>query len=215
MIDIRIDKLYFEGITLAEGILQTIHTGDKIVISGATGCGKSSLLKTLNLFNQSYEGEIIYEGKLLLEYAPCSLRNEIIYLMQEPFLSEGKVKDILSEPFTYHIRKHLVYDEQKVRDLLPAFHLGLGLLEKPVKQLSGGEKQRLALVQALLLQPRVLLLDEPSSALDKDTSLDLARWFCEQRDLTILAISHDPIWQNIFPRHWHFSDQRLMEEERS
>ncbi len=174
MLDINIKRLYHNDQTLAENIALQVHDAEKIVVTGVTGCGKSSLLKTFNLFNFDYDGDISFQDKKLSDYQPCQLRSDVIYLMQEPFLSEGIVSEILPEPFSFKCKKHLTLDENDILRLFDFFHLPKALLKKQVKQLSGGEKQRISLIQAFLLKPRILLLDEPSSALDSDTSRDIA-----------------------------------------
>lgn len=215
MIDIKIEDLHYDGNVLVKGVDFFVNRGDKIVISGPTGCGKSSFLKTLNLFNQNYDGIILYRDEEIKEYSPCELRSEIIYLMQEPYLSDGIVDDILSEPFILHCRKEVEFRKEEAMKLLPELDFNQDVLQKQVKQLSGGEKQRLALLQAILLKPKVLLLDEPSSALDKKTSEKIARWILSLKDLTVIAVSHDHIWQNVFNRHWYFENGKVLEEERS
>lgn len=214
MLEINIDKLHYDGKILAHNISFQVQDNDKIIISGPTGCGKSSLLKTLNLFNLNLDGNITYNNTLLTDYQPCHLRSEIIYLMQEPYLPEGKVIESFNEPFTFHCSRKKEFSESSLRQLLPQVNLDNEILSKRVKQLSGGEKQRIALLQAILLQPQILLLDEPSSALDKDTSATVADWLLSL-PLTVIAVSHDHIWQNKFHRHWFFQNQTVLEEKRN
>lgn len=214
MLDIKINKLFYQDKTLLKNVNLKTAPGDKIVISGPTGCGKSSLLKTINLFNFNYQGQISYRDKPLTSYNPCALRAQIIYLMQEPFLPDGKVKDVFSQALNFKCRKHLDIDQEMIKKLFSIFLLPEELLDKQVKQLSGGEKQRIALIQALILKPKILLLDEPSSALDRHTSAIIAQWLLKNNDITVLAVSHDHIWQDAFPINWKFdnntiSDQRI------
>jgi len=213
MLHIKIDKLYHQDLILAENIELQVNQADKIVVQGTTGCGKSSLLKTLNLFNLNYSGEIVFHNKNISDYQPCRLRSNIIYLMQEPYLSAGIVSDSILEPFKLKHKNHLTISQNDILALFDVFHLPQALLTKNVKQLSGGEKQRISIIQAFLMQPQILLLDEPSSALDKDTSRDIALWFMQQKQLTVIAISHDHIWQKIFPRFWIFKNQTVIEEQ--
>jgi UDP-glucose/iron transport system ATP-binding protein len=212
MLHIKIEKLFHQALVLAENIDLQVNQADKIVVQGTTGCGKSSLLKTLNLFNFNFQGEIAFHNKIISDYQPCQLRGNIIYLMQEPYLPAGNVSDALMEPFNLKHKKHLDVSRHDILSLFEIFHLPQELLSKSVKQLSGGEKQRISIIQAFLLQPQILLLDEPTSALDKDTSRDIALWLLAQKQLTVIAISHDHIWQELFPHSWKFMNQTIIEE---
>jgi ABC-type iron transport system FetAB ATPase subunit len=211
MLDINITKLFHSENVLAEEIFLQVPKSEKILVSGNTGCGKSSLLKTFNLFNFDYEGEIKFNNKLLTDYSPHQLRSDIIYLMQEPFLPEGSVADIIPMPFTYKSKRHLELQESEIFRLFDIFQLSHNLYKKQVKQLSGGEKQRICIIQALLLTPSLLLLDEPSSALDRETSGIIANWLLNQRELSIIAISHDHIWHDLFSRQWQFRNQKIID----
>ena len=212
MLNIKIDRLYYQDKILVENIELNVQEAQKIAVIGTTGCGKSSLLKSLNLFNLNYKGNITFKGKNLTDYPPCEVRRIIIYLMQEPYLPDGKVKNIFDLPFEFKCRKHHQINEKRIKELFKTFKLPELIIDKPVKQLSGGEKQRVALIQALCLDPEILLLDEPSSALDRQTSVAIAEWLMNQESLTVIAVSHDHIWQNLFPRHWVFDNLRIIDK---
>jgi ABC-type iron transport system FetAB ATPase subunit len=211
MLKINLTKLFHQDKILLKDVDLSVAKSEKIVITGTTGCGKSSLLKTINLFNFNYEGSIYLDDKPLSEYQPCRLRSKAVYLMQEPFLPEGKVKDVFAIPLSFKCQKHNELRFDRIEEYFDIFQLPLYLLEKPVKQLSGGEKQRIALIQALMINPAILLLDEPSSALDNVTSQTIAGWLLKQTDLTVIAISHDHIWHNTFPRNWQFYNQKIID----
>ena len=211
ILEISISRLYYEDIDLLRGLRLKVQPQDRILITGPTGSGKSSLLNAMNLMNQSYEGQILFHGQNIVEYAPNVLRSRIIMVMQEPWLGEGTVADVLNEALHFHAnRKRLqINQEQRIKDLFEAFDLPLGHLEKKAEQLSGGEKQRVALVRALILQPEILLLDEISSALDQKTSGIISDCIFNNFTGTVIAISHDPLWQDRWPRRWNISQGSL------
>ena len=94
--------------------------------------------------------------------------------------------------FPFEIR-HLPFDQERVLTALARLNLGPEFLEKPIKELSGGEKQRVALVRNLLFEPKVLLLDEVSSGLDEKTKI-LLRTFLKdlhQEGVTLIEVTHD------------------------
>ncbi len=211
LLRIRIKRLFYEDLELVSDIDLKVSSGEKILLTGSTGSGKSSLLNTLNLMNQNYEGEILFQGKPVTEYIPQVLRSQIVMVMQEPWLGEGSVSEVLDEALAFCTnKKRLDQDQnQRIHQLFKAFELPADYLQKKADQLSGGEKQRVALIRAMLLQPQVLLLDEVSSALDQTTSGIISDFIFESCGSTVIAISHDPLWQSRWQRRWRIQDGKI------
>jgi ABC-type bacteriocin/lantibiotic exporter with double-glycine peptidase domain len=142
------------------------------VIFGKSGVGKSTILRTFaNLIK--YDGEIFLDNENTQNILPQKLRTQIHYLHQEPILFEGDVKNNLKLPFNLKNNHNLKYSEEKVRELLSLTGLDTSILSEKIKNLSGGEKQRICLIRAILIEPKFLLLDEPSSALDMGSESQL------------------------------------------
>ncbi len=215
LLEISITRLFHGDLTLLRDLKLTVHKGERILIVGPTGKGKSSLLNTLNLMNQSYEGEIIFDGKTLQEYRPHLLRTRICMVMQEPFLGDGTVQEVLDEPLSYSAINSGDHDnrEGRIKGLFENFQLPLSYLDKPADQLSGGEKQRVALIRALLLRPQILLLDEISSALDQKTSAIISKCIFDSYPGSVIAISHDPLWQDYWNRIWTLEDGTIIDNK--
>lgn len=215
LLQIRISRLFYEQKHLVSDISLKVNKGERILIVGATGTGKSSLLNTLNLMNQSYHGEILFEGIALTDYPPQTLRSRICMVMQEPWLGEGTVQDVLDEALQYHaVKKRDLGDRnQKIRELFAAFQLSESFLQQKADQLSGGEKQRIALIRALQLQPEILLLDEISSALDQKTSGIISDCIFNNFAGTVIAISHDPLWQDRWQRSWTIAKGSIIDNK--
>ncbi|WP_018249884.1 ABC transporter ATP-binding protein [Orenia marismortui] len=160
------------------------------VIIGPSGAGKSTLLKLLNNMISVDSGTILYNGKDLNQINPIGLRREVIMLAQTPIIFEGTVKDNLEAAFK--LREEVVANEEKLKEVLKVVHLDKELTDNAEK-LSGGEKQRLSLARILLLSPKVLLLDEPSSALDQETErllIETVVDYVKDRDKTLVMITH-------------------------
>jgi ABC-type iron transport system FetAB ATPase subunit len=109
---------------------------------------------------------------------------------QEPDLGTGSVRKVLEHPLDYKTNMELKKNLKKVPELFDHFSLSRGLLDKEVTSLSGGEKQRLALIGAILLDRKIYLLDEATSALDQANREIVLKYFREHENLTVLSITH-------------------------
>lgn len=218
-LSIRIESLAYKDRRLLGPTALDVHPGEKILIIGPTGSGKTSLLHTFNLTNPGYEGHILFQGQDLRDYKPEELRGRIMEVMQEPLLDEGSVESALKLPWSYKVHTRLgkpdpsAFREEVLR-LLDDFGLDASYLEKDCAKLSGGEKQRVALIRAMQFRPEVLLLDEISSALDQTASGIISDCLFNHYPGTIIAISHDPLWQNRWNRIWRLDKGSVTEERR-
>ena len=216
MLDIKLKRLFYEERVLCRDIEVSVEQGERILTVGATGTGKSSLLSTLNLMNQSYEGTILLDNKDVRDYKPEELRSRVCMVMQEPWLEEGTIRESLDYPWSFTTFKHKdkTGRDHKIKDLMEAFRFPPNYLEQSTAQLSGGEKQRVALIRALQLSPEILLLDEISSALDQETSGIISDYIFNSFPGTVIAISHDPLWQSRWQRIWELKDGLLFDSQR-
>lgn len=165
---LRIQNISFSypgGDPVFERINLKVKKGSLIVISGESGAGKSTLLKLLNRFHDVTGGNIFYHEKELNAYHVNDVRRSILYLPQLPHIIEGSIEDNLSVAFSFQAHKHKKYSRDRAQEWLNYFQLDVSL-DCEASKLSIGQRQRIALIRALLLDPEVLLLDEPCSSLD-------------------------------------------------
>ncbi|PUU93895.1 ATP-binding cassette domain-containing protein [Halanaerobium sp.] len=161
-------------------------------ILGSSGGGKTTFLKLLNNMITADQGEIFYKGKNIESYDPVALRREVVMLPQDPEIFKGTIRDnfkITEEIAANGISKNLNYKE-----LLEKVSLSQNLSDN-AENLSGGEKQRLALARVMLLEPEVLLLDEPSSSLDKKTEEKIIQMvvdYVRENKRTLIMVTHSP-----------------------
>lgn len=182
-------SLHKEGKNILSHINIVIEKGDYLSIVGHSGSGKSTFLKLCCHLISPTEGHIFLDGTDLMQWNPTDLRKDVSYVFQTPVLFGKTVEDNLL--FPCQIRK-VPLDRARASALLNRFRLAEDVLSHPVQTLSGGEKQRIALVRSLMFPPKILLLDEPTSALDKENTLIVERAIAElnQEGITVLWVTH-------------------------
>lgn len=170
-----------------------IEKGEIHVVTGANGAGKSTLLNVLALLHKPQQGTIHFSGQAVGRKVSQlqSLRRRITLVEQSPYLLQGTVYNNLI--FALKVRNISKEDRQQ-RCYEALAEVGLaGFLKRQVKELSGGEVQRVALARALVLQPEVLLLDEPTANIDSDSVADFEKLLVglPASGMTIILSTHD------------------------
>jgi ABC-type bacteriocin/lantibiotic exporter with double-glycine peptidase domain len=184
-------SVVFDGRTLLEGFSLEVSSGQKVLMTGPSGCGKSTILRCFLGLAAPRTGSIAVAGQPLTPATVWHLRRQIGYVGQEPDLGSGTVRQLVEAPFHYRANAHLLHNLDRLNEFMDLFSLAGDLLQKNVARLSGGEKQRIALIIAILLDRPILLLDEPTSALDVQTRKTLGQYLESQTKLTVLAVAHD------------------------
>jgi ABC-type iron transport system FetAB ATPase subunit len=136
------------------------------------------------------KGTITLQGEPIDDQSVWSLRHRMSYVAQEPVLGSGSVRAILDRPFTYRANRELRGNLDQVPDLLTRLRLSQTIVDQQIDSLSGGEKQRIALIAALLLDRPLLLLDEISASLDRDSAEAVFDTLAGLRGRAILAVGH-------------------------
>ncbi len=166
-----------------------IEEGEITCILGKSGGGKTSLLKLLNHLYSYDTGSIVFKGKELKEMDPVALRRKVVMLGQNPIIFPGTVRDNLLVGSKFH---GISFKDSQLLKILKKVYLDIDL-DADASNLSGGEKQRLALGAVLLLKPEIMLLDEPSSALDEDTEdfiIDMVVNYIKRKKGTLIMVTH-------------------------
>lgn len=195
MIQLEDIKIQFGEKALISGFNLSAAPGEKILLSGPSGRGKSSILKAVLGFVPISSGEIYIDGILNEEKSICNNRARIAYVSQDVDLMPMNGREFIEEVYTYRQNRHLKYDTELIQEQLDFFELSEDILQKNITNLSGGERQRLGLVIAFLLDRDILLLDEVTSALDKHLKEKVVERILSSHK-TVITISHDDIWLN-------------------
>ncbi len=194
--------LYYGSFQALKSITLPILAKKVTALIGPSGCGKSTYLKTLNRMNDLVEGTII-KGKVLLDgeevYAPeidpVNLRKRIGMVFQKPNPFPMSIYDNVA----YGPRAHGLKNKQKLNELVEKSLREAALwdevsdrLSRSGLQLSGGQQQRLVIARVLAVQPEVLLMDEPASALDPISTTKLEDLIIElKKQYTIIIVTHN------------------------
>lgn len=177
--------------SILEGVSLQVEEGDFMMLAGPSGSGKSTLLKLFSHLISPTSGNVLFRGRDMLSYDPISLRREITYCVQSGALFGRTVEDNMRFPFEARGQS---FDRAAAEALLRRFGLGEGILAEEIRNLSGGEKQRVALARTLVMKPAVVLLDEVTSALDLENTRiveEVIREF-NGKGTTVLWITHSP-----------------------
>ncbi|UCF96788.1 MAG: ATP-binding cassette domain-containing protein [Spirochaetaceae bacterium] len=159
-------------------------------IVGPSGGGKTTLLRILNRMTNPDSGQVLFFAEPVEEMNPVQLRRRVTMLTQMPVIFTGSVQNNLL------IGCRLAEKEQPSAEAIAAIMARVGLdkeLSADAARLSGGEKQRLALARVMLMDPEVMLLDEPSASLDEETEVlifDLVTEFCREHSKTLVMVTH-------------------------
>jgi putative ABC transport system ATP-binding protein len=138
-----------------------------VTIAGPSGCGKSTFLRAVATLIPSSSGEVLFEGREVHAVGLTVYRRHVAYVPQAPRMFEGNVADNVRAGPGF---RGVVTSEAEVVELLERVGLDAALASRSATDLSGGERLRVALARALANAPRVLLLDEPTAALDPDAA---------------------------------------------
>ena len=205
-------KVYFElrkrgfqhagFVRAVDGVDLELKRGETIAIVGESGCGKTSLMKTILRLNTPTDGTIEFDGEIindLKSYGLKNMRRKIGYVQQDPYGALApfmNVQTILEEPLKINGINSKEERYERVRNVLEEVRMTPveDFLEKFPHQLSGGQQQRIVIARAMILDPILLVADEPVSMLDASVRVEilkLLRALQEEHHLAVIYITHD------------------------
>lgn len=184
-----------------DGVSLSIREGETMGLVGESGCGKSTLGKAILQLYTPTAGEILFDGKKIDHHAGKNERKEfsskVQLIFQDPsscLNPRKKIREILEEPYVVHHLGDKKSQLTNISELCELVGLSNQFLERYPHEMSGGQKQRIGIARALALRPKLVVCDEPVSALDVSVQaqvINLLLDLREQMNLTYLFISHD------------------------
>jgi len=187
------------GRKILDGLDLTINAGDRFAIVGPSGCGKSTLLNILGTLDAPSQGEVIVDGTAIAglgEAEIARIRSQkigFIFQMHHLLPQCTALENVLVPTLALGKNVDPEAASSRARELMNRVGLG-DKLDRPPSQLSGGEKQRVAVVRSLINGPKLLLADEPTGALDEDNArrlIDLLVELNDSEDLALIVVTHD------------------------
>ena len=186
------DRLSFtvDDTTIVDGVDLAVAAGETLTVIGPSGAGKSTLLRLLCRLDEPTGGTVSIDGTDYRTLEPTVLRTRVGLVPQDPALRDGTIRENVT--IGPRLRGESV-EPGRVASLLERVDLG-GYADRQVAALSGGEAQRVAIARTLVVDPEVLLLDEPTASLDPDAQAEIEALLAEllaSSDRTAVLVTHD------------------------
>ncbi len=195
MVEIRGLNIVFESKKIIDNFSLMVTRGERVALTGASGTGKSQILNAIMGLTRAESGSIRVNS---IEMAPDSIkqiRSLIAWVPQDySAIADGTAAEVIMSVFRLGANRRRQINEAKIAEELAKVLLPADILTNQFSQLSGGEKQRVAIVIAKLLDREIMILDEPSSALDDASCTAVMDYVFRDTKQTIISTSHDPRW---------------------
>lgn len=185
----------FHGHFLWRGLDADVAGDACLGVAGPSGSGKTMLLRTLAGLEPLQFGSLRFHGRAITDWPMPEYRARVIYVAQRPAMREGDVEAVLTTPFRLQVHSDKRLPTEKLKTFLKDVYRDEQFLRKRAERLSGGECQIVAVFRGLLLDPEILLLDEPTASLDTPAARAIerlvSRWLSEKPGRACVWTSHD------------------------
>lgn len=197
LLDVRnLNKIYEDGYHAVRDVSYTLPSGMLVGLIGPNGCGKSTMMKCINRLHDPTSGEIYIDGESVLDKTPAEIARKVANVPAELRGSFGltvfETVMLGRYPYLKNVWWEPEEDEEMVLEALHKFGVE-HLKDRQVGALSSGERQRVLIAKAYVQEPRLMLVDEPTSHLDMKYKLDVMEYLnaMVKKDMTVLVAEHD------------------------
>lgn len=185
------DKKVYDNFNL------TLKKNEKLIISGESGIGKTSLLKMIMGFIKPDKGEILFKDRVIDQHSVWSIRREIAYVPQQLNPGLGTVKEVIENILSFSVNRKRNIRLENIYPYLEIMHLERKILDMDSGNLSGGEKQRISIALSFLLDRELYLFDEITASLDMENKKTVIDHIHRQFNKTAIIIAHENDWLDL------------------
>ncbi len=217
--DIRLEQVsfsYFEGCPVLHNLSLQIAPGQRVALVGPSGAGKSTILSLLLRLYQPSQGKIVLDGRDLADYERESLRHNIGVVLQDTLLFRASIADNIAYGIEQATREQIVEAarEANAHEFILTLPDGYDtIIGERGSSLSGGQRQRICLARALVKQPPILILDEPTASLDQGSATYVRETIARiQADRTTIVITHHLVGMDLFDCIFVLDQGHLVEQ---
>jgi len=191
-----LNKIYENGFQAVKDVSYTVEAGMLVGLIGPNGCGKTSMMRCINLMHKISSGDVLIDGESIMGKTTAEIARKVSNVPAELRASFGltvfETVMLGRYPYLQNVWWETDEDETLVEDTMKKFGI-FSLKDRPLNMLSSGERQRVLIAKAYVQEPRLMLVDEPTSHLDMKYKLEVMEYLTAmvKKDMSILVAEHD------------------------